>query len=289
MAINIRTNLPALSAQRNLDASSNKLSTSYQRLSSGLRINRASDDAAGLAIAENLKAGSSTATVAMRNANDGISVITIADQAVNQIANVLNRMAELATQSSNGVVDNVQRSALQNEFTALASEIERIAVTTKFNGLALLDGQKDISFQIGFDGSSTSQLTYGSVDVRLAGMGLAQVGSSSATFSIIGAAGNEVESQVAARSALDAIQVALTSVNQKRGGLGALENRLEVTINNLQVARENFKAAESRIRDVDVATEAAELTRLNILQQAGAAVLAQANQAPQLALQLLGR
>ena len=289
MAINIRTNLPALSAQRNLESSSNKLSTSYQRLSSGLRINRASDDAAGLAIAENLKAGSSTATVAMRNANDGISVITIADQAVNQISNVLNRMAELATQSSNGVVDNVQRSALQNEFTALASEIERIAVTTKFNGLALLDGQKDISFQIGFDGSSTSQLTYGSVDVRLAGMGLASTGSSSATFSIIGQAGNEVESQVAARSALDAIQVALTSVNQKRGNLGALENRLEVTINNLQVARENFKAAESRIRDVDVATEAAELTRLNILQQAGAAVLAQANQVPQLALQLLGR
>lgn len=287
MAINIRTNLPALSAQRNLDASSNRLSTSYQRLSSGLRINRASDDAAGLAIAENLKAGSSTATVAMRNANDGISVITIADQAVGQIANVLNRMAELAEQSSNGVVDNVQRSALQNEFTALASEIERIAVTTKFNGLALLDGQKDISFQIGFDGSSTSQLTYGSVDVRLAGMGLAQVGSSSATFSIIG--NSEVDAQGSARSALDAIQVALTSVNQKRGGLGALENRLEVTINNLQVARENFKAAESRIRDVDVATEAAELTRLNILQQAGAAVLAQANQVPQLALQLIGR
>ena len=289
MAINIRTNLPALSAQRNLESSSNKLSTSYQRLSSGLRINRASDDAAGLAIAENLRAGSSTATVAMRNANDGISVITIADQAVGQIGNVLNRMAELAEQSSNGVVDNVQRSALQNEFTALQSEIERIAVTTKFNGLALLDGQKDITFQIGFDGASTSQLTYGSVDVRLAGMGLAQVGSSSATFSIIGMGGNEVESQVSARSALDAIQVALTSVNQKRGNLGALENRLEVTINNLQVARENFKAAESRIRDVDVATEAAELTRLNILQQAGAAVLAQANQAPQLALQLLGR
>jgi len=287
MAINIRTNLPALSAQRNLESSSNKLSTSYQRLSSGLRINRASDDAAGLAIAENLRAGSSTATVAMRNANDGISVITIADQAVNQIGNVLNRMAELAEQSSNGVVDNVQRSALQNEFTALSSEIERIAVTTKFNGLRLLDGQNDITFQIGFDGASTSQLTYGAVDVRLAGMGLAQTGSSSTTFSIIGT--NEIDAQGAARSALDAIQVALTSVNQKRGNLGALENRLEVTINNLQVARENFKAAESRIRDVDVATEAAELTRLNILQQAGAAVLAQANQAPQLALQLLGR
>jgi flagellin len=287
MAINIRTNLPALTAQRNLDTTSNRLNTSYQRLSSGLRINKASDDAAGLAIAENLKAGASTATVALRNANDGISVITIADQAVGQIAGVLNRMAELAEQSSNGVVDNTQRSAIQNEFSALSSEIERIAVTTKFNGLNLLDGQKDLTFQVGFEGASTSQLTYGAVDVRLAGMGLAQTGSSTPTFSIVGA--TEQEAQVSARSALDAIQVALTSVNQKRGTLGALENRLEVTINNLSVARENFKAAESRIRDVDVATEAAELTRLNILQQAGAAILAQANQVPQLALQLLGR
>ena len=287
MGINIRTNLPALGAQRNLDVASNKLNNSYQRLSSGLRINRASDDAAGLAIAENLKAGSSTATVAIRNANDGISVITIADQAVSQIGNVLNRMAELATQSSNGVVDIVQRSALQNEFTALSSEIERIAVTTKFNGLNLLDGQKDVVFQIGFDGKSTSQLTYGAVDVRLAGMGLANTGESASAYSIIG--NNEIDAQSAARVALDAIQVALTSINQKRGNLGALESRLEVTINNLTVARENFKAAESRIRDVDVATEAAELTRLNILQQAGASILAQANQAPQLALQLLGR
>lgn len=287
MAINIRTNIPALSAGRNLEQSSNRLNSSYQRLSSGLRINRASDDAAGLAIAENLKANSSTATVAIRNANDGISVITIADQAVNQIGNVLTRLAELAEQSSNGVVDNTQRSALQNEFVALQSEIERIAVTTKFNGLALLDGQKDITFQVGFDGQSTSQLTYGAVDVRLQGMGLASAGSSSASYSIIGA--TEGEAQSAARAALDAIQTALTSVNQKRGTLGALESRLEVTINNLSVARENFKAAESRIRDVDVATEAAELTRLNILQQAGAAVLAQANQSPQLALQLLGR
>jgi len=289
MAINIRTNLPALSAQRNLETTSNRLSTSYQRLSSGLRINRASDDAAGLAIAENLRAGSNTATVAMRNANDGISVITIADQAVGQITTVLNRMAELAEQSSNGVIDNIQRSALQNEFSALTSEIERIAVTTKFNGLNLLKGGNDLTFQIGFDGGSTSQLTYGAVDVRLAGMGLAQVGSSTSTFSIIGQSSSDVDSQTSARSALDAIQLAITSVNQKRGSLGALESRLEVTINNLQVARENFKAAESRIRDVDVATEAAELTRLNILQQAGAAVLAQANQAPQIAVQLLGR
>lgn len=289
MAINIRTNLPALSAQRNLEATSNRLTTSYQRLSSGLRINRASDDAAGLAIAENLRANSATATVAMRNANDGISVITIADQAVGQVTSVLNRMAELAEQSANGVIDNTQRSAIQNEFSALASEIERIAVTTKFNGLNLIKGGNDLTFQIGFDGGSTSQLTYGAVDVRLAGMGLAATGVSAPSFSVLATAGDEVQSQVAARSALDAIQLAITSVNQQRGKLGALESRLEVTINNLQVARENFKAAESRIRDVDVATEAAELTRLNILQQAGAAVLAQANQVPQLALQLLGR
>lgn len=289
MAINIRTNLPALSAQRNLDATSNRLTTSYQRLSSGLRINRASDDAAGLAIAENLRANSATATVAMRNANDGISVITIADQAVGQVTSVLNRMAELAEQSANGVIDNTQRSALQNEFSALASEIERIAVTTKFNGLNLIKGGNDLTFQIGFDGGSTSQLTYGAVDVRLSGMGLANTGVSAPNFSVLAQAGDEVQSQIAARSALDAINLAITSVNQQRGKLGALESRLEVTINNLQVARENFKAAESRIRDVDVATEAAELTRLNILQQAGAAILAQANQVPQLALQLLGR
>ncbi len=289
MAINIRTNLPALSAQRNLEATSNRLTTSYQRLSSGLRINRASDDAAGLAIAENLRANSATATVAMRNANDGISVITIADQAVGQVTSVLNRMAELAEQSANGVIDNTQRSAIQNEFSALASEIERIAVTTKFNGLNLIKGGNDLTFQIGFDGGSTSQLTYGAVDVRLAGMGLADTGVSAPNFSVLAQAGDEVQSQIAARSALDAIQLAITSVNQQRGKLGALESRLEVTINNLQVARENFKAAESRIRDVDVATEAAELTRLNILQQAGAAILAQANQVPQLALQLLGR
>jgi flagellin len=225
----------------------------------------------------------------MRNANDGISVITIADQAVGQVTSVLNRIAELAEQSANGVIDNTQRSAIQNEFSALASEIERIAVTTKFNGLNLIRGGNDLTFQIGFDGSSTSQLTYGAVDVRLAGMGLAATGVSAPSFSVLATAGDEVQSQVAARSALDAIQLAITSVNQQRGKLGALESRLEVTINNLQVARENFKAAESRIRDVDVATEAAELTRLNILQQAGAAVLAQANQVPQLALQLLGR
>lgn len=285
MAINIRTNVPSLTAQRNLDSSTNRLTTSYERLSSGLRINRARDDAAGLSIAESLKADSAIATVAIRNANDGISIISIADQAIGQIANTLNRLAELSEQSANGVFANVQRSALQNEFTALQSEIERIAFTTKFNGLTLLSGGGQVVFQVGFDGSSLSQVTFSGVQTTLAALGLAGTGSSAPTFSII--ANSDIEAQSASRNALDAINRAISSVNRNRGQLGAAESRLEVTISNMQVARENFKAAESRIRDVDVASEAAELSRSNILQQAGAAILAQANQQPQLALQLL--
>jgi len=285
MGINIRTNLPSLSAQRNVDLVSDRLKSSYTRLASGLRINRASDDAAGLAIAESLKAESAIATVAIRNANDGISVVAIADQAIGQIGSILSRLTELAEQSANGVYDNVQRSALQNEFTALTSEIERIAATTKFNGLGLLSGQGSLVFQIGFDGSSLSRLSYDNIDTTLAAIGLAANGQSAALYSI--SAATTFESQSAARLALDAIGAALTSINVNRGRLGALESRLQTSIRNLQVARENFTAAESQIRDVDVAAEAAELTRLSILQQAGAAILAQANQQPTLALQLL--
>jgi flagellin len=285
MTINIRTNVPSLLAQRNVDQSSKRLNQSYERLSSGLRINRASDDAAGLAIAESLKADARIASVAVRNASDGVSIISIADQAIGQISTVLSRLAELAQQSANGVYGNVQRSALQNEFTALQSEIERIAFTTEFNGLKLLSGGSTVTFQVGFDGSSTSQVSYTGVTATLQALGLAASGSSVPTYSII--AESDLEAQSAARLALDAINDAITSVTRNRGTLGAAESRLEVTIANLQVARENFLAAESRIRDVDVAAESAELTRLNILQQAGAAVLAQANSQPQLALQLI--
>lgn len=285
MAINIRTNVPSLIAQRNLDNSTSKLNTSYERLSSGLRINRARDDAAGLAIAEALKSDARVAAVGIRNASDGISIISIADQAIGQIGNVLGRLAELAEQSANGVYGNVQRSALANEFNALASEIERIAFTTTFNGLRLLSGGGSVVFQVGFDAASTSQVSYTGVAATLAALGLATNGSSALVYSIIDS--TDIASQSASRLALDAINAAIVSVTRNRGQLGAAESRLEVTISNLQVARENFKAAESRIRDVDVAAEAAELTRVNILQQAGAAILAQANSQPQLALQLL--
>lgn len=285
MGINIRTNVESLSTQRALGSTTNRLRTAYSRLSSGLRITKASDDAAGLAIAEKLKSDSRVASVAIRNANDGISIISIADGAMNQITNVLTRMGELAEQSANGVYSTTQRSALSLEFSALASETQRIAETTTFNGLSLLNGMSTVTFQVGFDGLSNSQVSYSGVQATLSAMGLAGAGSSSLIYSIN--AGSPELAQEAARSALDAVQVAITSLTRNRGTLGAAESRLTVAIENLQVARENFTAAESRIRDVDVAEEAAELTRLNILQQAATAVSAQANQQPSLALQLL--
>jgi len=285
MAINIRTNIPSLAAQRNLDQSTAGLTSSFERLSSGLRINKAKDDAAGLSIAEALKADARVASVGIRNANDGISIINIADQAIGQIGNTLSRLAELAQQSANGVYANVQRSALNNEFQALMSEIERIAYTTEFNGLKLLSGGGQVVFQVGFKGDSLSQVSYNGVAATLSALGLAGTSSSTPLYSII--AETDIASQSSARMALDAINQAITSCNRNRGTLGAAESRLDVTIKNLQVARENFQAAESRIRDVDVAAEAAELTRLGILQQAGSAILAQANAQPQLALQLL--
>jgi len=286
MSLNIRTNLASINAQRALNSSSKGLQTAFERLSSGLRINRAMDDAAGLAIAENLKADARVASVAMRNASDGISIVAITDGAISSITNVLSRLAELAEQSASGVYGNDQRSAIQLEFNALMSEVERIAHTTKFNGLNLLSGGGQVTFQVGFDGTSISQVTYSGVQATLEAMGLASAGSSTPAFSIQGS--TSIESQSAARLALDAINAAISSVTRSRGTLGAAESRLDLSIRNLQIARENFKGAESRIRDADIAEESAELTRLTILQQAGTAILAQANQQPSLALQLLG-
>jgi len=283
MSITLGSNIASLKAQRTLGLSTDALSRTYERLSSGQRINRASDDAAGLAIADNLRAQSRVATVAVRNANDGISTIAIADSALGEIGNVLSRLAELAEQSANGVFSTVQRSALSNEFIALGSEIERIALTTEFNGVKLLSGGGSLVLQVGFNSSSLSQISFTGVQGTLQSLGLAGTGLSALTYSI---SGNNIEQgQSASRLALDAINGAISSLASTRGTLGATESRLQVAINNISVARENFLAAESRIRDVDVATEAAELT----LQQAGSAVLAQANQQPSLALSLIGR
>jgi flagellin len=286
MALTIGSNIASLQAQRRLGRATDSLSAVYDRLSSGQRINKAADDAAGLAIADSLQAQQRVATVAIRNANDGISTVAIADGALSEIGGVLSRLAELAEQSANGVFSTTQRSALQNEFTALGSEIERIAVTTTFNGVRLLSGSSGVSLQVGFDSASTSQISITNVNGTLNALGLAANNSSSLTFSISGSTISDGQS--ASRLALDAVNAAISSLASTRGNLGAAESRLRVAINNLQVARENFASAESRIRDADVASDAAELTRIGILQQAGAAVLAQANQQPQIALSLLG-
>jgi len=285
MAITLGTNVASLKAQRTLGLSSDGLGKVFERLSSGQRINSASDDAAGLAIADSLRSDQRVATVAIRNANDGISTIAIADAALGEIGNTLTRLAELSEQSANGVFSVAQRSALTNEFVALASEIERIAVTTEFNGVKLLSGNSTLVLQVGFDSASTSQISYTGVQGTLSALNLAGANSSVLVYSINGTSISEGQS--ASRAALDAVNAAIESLASTRGKLGAAESRLKVAITNLSVARENFASAESRIRDVDVAAEAADLTRLGILQQAGASVLAQANQQPSLALSLL--
>lgn len=285
MAITLGTNIASLQAQRRLAGASEKLGSVFERLSSGQRINKASDDAAGLSIADALKADQRVASVAIRNANDGISTIAIADSALSEVGNVLTRLAELAEQSANGVFSVDQRSALQNEFQALGSEIERIANVTEFNGVVLLSGNSAVTLQVGFDSAANSRISYTGVSGTLESLGLAASGSSALQFSISGS--SQLLGQSASRAALDAVNSAIGSLSSTRGTLGAAESRLRVAINNLTVSRENFAAAESRIRDVDVASDAAELTRLGILQQAGAAVLAQANQQPAIALNLL--
>jgi len=285
MPITINTNVSSLNSQRNLNNTTSALSKSYERLSSGLRITKASDDAAGLAIADNLRADQKIATVAIRNANDGISAISIADGALNEIGSVLSRMAELSEQSANGVLNTTQRSAISNEFNALGSEIQRIADTAEFNGLKLLSGGSEISLQIGFNSKSTAQVAFSGVQGTLNSLGLS--GADNALMYSLNDT-TTTGGQFAAKTALDAIKGAIGSLTANRGTLGAVESRLNVAVNNLQVARENYASAESQIRDVDVASEAATLTQNSILQQAGSAVLAQANQQPSLALSLIG-
>jgi flagellin len=286
MAISINSNLSATRAQRALGVTSDRLNKSFERLSSGARINRATDDAAGLAIAASLRVNSRVATVAMRNAQDAISSIAIADGALESISQVLGRLAELSQQGANGTYSIVQRSALQAEWVSLGSEIERIASTTIFNGVNLLSGSQEISFQIGFDGASTSQIILNqNGGATLQRLGLADSGSSALSFSLVGASTDYAQS--ASRGALAAVNDAMISLSTLRGTLGTVESRLNSALQSLAISRENIQSAEARIVDIDVAQEAADLTRLNILQQAGAAVLAQANQQPSLAVQLL--
>ena len=285
MAISLGINQGALRVARELSKTARGLSDSYARLSSGKRINSSGDDAAGLAVADSLSNSSRLMQVALRNANDGVSAVAVADNALAEIQNILQRQSELAQQAANGFYTASQRSVIQSEFNDLGSEIERIATATAFNGVALLSGGEAIVLQVGTDTTALSQLTINGVQGTLQQMGLAPAGSSAMLYSLSGT--TTAESQSAARNALTAVSNAIASVSQRRGTLGVVETRLQSTINNLVVARENILAAEGRIRDIDVAEEAANMTRLSILQQVGAAVSAQANQAPRIALSLL--
>jgi len=286
MGISIGTNISSIAGQINLSRATQSQSKTFERLSSGKRINRASDDAAGLAMAEKLNADSRIAGVALRNANDGISAIGIFNTSSNEISNVLTRMTELATQAANGSVTNQQRSTLDAEFKALGSEIVRIRAATEFNGSKFLETQDTalmvnnnaIGIQIGFKGvDDNSVINITGTQPILNNIGTLNFSLNDTTTAY---------AQSAAQNALDHVKNVIGSIATVRGILGSTESRLNVVINNLMVSRENFLAAESAIRDADVAEEAASLTRTNILQQSGTAVLAQANQQPGLALSL---
>jgi flagellin len=277
MALVINTNVASLNAQRNLNTTQLQLSKSMERLSSGLRINRAGDDAAGLAISQNMQANIRSMNQAVRNANDGISLVQTAEGALNETSNILLRMRELATQAANGVLSQSQRDNIQVEFGNLQQEIDRISAVTDFNGKKLLNGDLSAGTSLQVGTGTTANDTV-SVTVGKADTATLSVGSSAAA----------VSTQAAAQASLTAIDSAIQLVSTARGNLGAVQNRLQSTINNLQVAVENTSAANSRIVDVDVAAETANMTKAQILAQAGVSVLSQANQSPQLALKLLG-
>jgi flagellin len=279
MAQMINTNVPSLTAQRNLSASQGQLATSIGRLSSGLRINSAKDDAAGLAIANRMDSQARGMNVAIRNSMDGISLAQTAEGGLGKVSDMLQRMRELAVQSSNATNTSTDRDSLNNEFRQLADEIDRTLNATKFNGQAILSGAAGSQvFQVGSESTSYDQLTVTTGNMATA----ANIAAVTGTVGIIsGTTGSNAQSMITA------IDLALTTVNSERSTYGAVQNRFEAIIANLQVASENQSAAKSRIMDADFAAETAALTRTQILQQAGTAMLAQANQLPQQVLQLL--
>jgi flagellin len=273
MALIVNNNPASIAAQRNLGVSTGSLGRSIERLSSGLRITRAADDAAGLGLSETLRAHIRSINQAIRNSSDGISLTQIADGAAATIGSLLARLRELASQSSSGTVGNTERSYIDQEFLALRSEIDRIAAVTEFNGQALTSGST-ISFtmQVGFKSGSNNTLTMDLNQLTISALGLSSVNVSTAAN---------------AQSALANIDSAISAVATARAEYGSLQNRFEATIANLQVSSENLTAAESRIRDADIAYETSQFTKNQVLVQTGIAVLAQANTLPQQALALL--
>ena len=277
MGLRVNTNVASINAQRNLSNSTGNLQKSLQRLSSGLRITRAADDAAGLAISEGFRADIRSISQAKRNANDGISLLQVGEGALNEVSGILIRQRELAIQAANGTLGTEERNTINNEFQDLTAEINRISAVTEFNGTSVLAAGGSTTFQIGVDSTVNDRITVNSVDSRASSIGLGS-GSGNAT----------VSTQAAAQSALGSLDSAIANIASLRAAFGTVQNRLESSIRSLAVAEENTSAAESRIRDVDFASETANLTRNQVLQQAGISVLSQANVSTQSALSLLG-
>jgi flagellin len=265
MSLRINSNVEAFNAHRQLVGTSDKLQKSMERLSSGLRINRAADDAAGLAISERLRAESTGLDQAQRNAQDAVSLVQTAEGALNEVHAMLQRVRELAVQYKNGSLSASDQTAIQSEVNQLSSEIERIGSTADFNGIKLLNSSSTtITFQIGANDGDTIGVT---------------------TISLGSAVG--VSFDLSSATSISSVDAAINAVSTQRATFGAVQNRLEHTLNNLASYQENLMASESRIRDVDMASEMVEFTKDQILQQAGTSMLAQANQAPQTVLTLL--
>ncbi|MFT5584679.1 MAG: flagellin [Cognaticolwellia sp.] len=276
MALVVNTNTASNNAITNLNRNTRSLSSSFRKISSGLRISKASDDAAGLAVAENLEAASRSAKVAMRNTNDGISIISTAEGAANEVGNILKRMRELAVQSSSETLDDDERAYIQDEFSELTEEVDRISSVTEFNGLQLSDGSDtQIEVQVGVDNTTDDRITITLGDLTASTLG-------------VDTGGVDLSSAGTAQTAIDTIDAALDSVSSYRSKFGAVENRLNSALNNLENYTENLQSAESQIRDADFAYETAEMSKNQIMQQASTSILAQAKTISQGALNLIG-
>ncbi len=272
MSLTVRTNIAAMMGSGSLGRTTDSLSLTLNRVSSGLRITRAADDAAGLGVATNLEAASISTSQAMRNANDGISIIQTAEGASNEVVDILQRMRELAVQSSSETLANSERSYIQDEFVSLRSEISRISDVTEFNGLALSNASTTLNVQVGVNNDSASQ-----IGITLGNLATSQLGINSSTLLTTSGA----------QTALDAIDSALDTVNGYRSDLGSVQNRLDSALNNAETYMQSVEGARSAIEDADYADETAEMTKFQIMQQAGIAALAQAKNMNQSVVSLL--
>ncbi|WP_421133866.1 flagellin [Alteromonas sp. A079] len=281
MSLFVNTNVSSLNAQRQLFTTGNNLSTAFERLSSGFRINSAADDAAGLQITDRMTSQVQGLNQAVRNANDAISLSQTAEGALSETTTALQRIRTLAIQSQNGINSSADRVALQKEVSALRTEISRIATTTQFAGVDVLSGAFSAKFLVGANAGQT-------ISVNLSSQALTRAGVNGFSATGLGITDANVLTESSASSLLSAVDSAVSAVGGIRADLGALQNRFQSTIRNLSNISENVSAARSRIKDADFATETAELSRNQILQQASTTILAQANQRPQAALSLLG-